>query len=186
MTKKHKITVTVPQSSAEAEAALRALGKARIAVEEIDTQLKADSQKLKQDAGDAAAPFATDIEKLEAGLTSYAEAHRSALTNKNKSKTGKMVAGYFEWRNLPDKVSTKGVPDIIAAIKAVLAELRGAKVKADIEKREKLQQFVNVSLSLNKPAMLAEPVLAKSFDGVTIGSDGERLEIHIHENSLKD
>ena len=184
MAKKHKITVAVPQNAKEAEDGLRALGKARTAVEEIDTKLKEDSQKLKQAAVDKAAPFVAKMKKLEAGLESYAEAHRAKMTNNYKTKTAKMGAGYFEWRNLPDKVSTKGIPKIIEDIKTAISKL--GKTKADIEKREKLDQFINTKETLNRPAMLAEPSLAKTFEGVTIGSDGERLEIHIYESSLND
>lgn len=113
MANKRKITVKVPQSPAAAEADLRELGIARLQIENLDTELKEASQKLKQKSFDEAAPFVSKAEKLEAGLTSYAEARRTKLTNNNKLQTGKLGAGYFEWRKLPDKVSTKGIPKII-------------------------------------------------------------------------
>lgn len=179
--KSRTIAAQIPQSKEAAEADMRRLGVLRNKVERINTKLKLDSQKLTQKAGDAAKPFNVEIEKLEKGLTGYADAHRESLTDGFKSKTGKMIAGVFEWRKLPAKCSTRKVDDIIASISAAIAE---AIAKSDAKRAARLQKFLRVKTEINKDAMLADSDAAVEFNGVSIGSEGERLEIIIHETSL--
>lgn len=194
--KTHAIAAKIPQSRAAAEAEMRELGELRIRVAEIDNTLKEDSQKLVQAAKDKAEPLSAKIKVLEAGLMLYADAHREALTDGFKTKRGKMLSGYFDWRKLPDSVSLKGVPAVIARLKAAIkhAETKAAAAneisspdeKKHVERAAKLRGFLRISAAVNKDAMLADPALAKTFTGVTIKSPGERLEIVVHESSLND
>lgn len=172
--KAQTISAKIPQTRADAEAEMRALGEIRIRIAEIDNTLKEDSQKLIQSAKDKAEPLIAKAKMLEGGLVLYAAAHRKELTDNNKSKRGKLLSGHFEWRQLPPKVSTRGVAAIIAFIQTA----KGAQGKA-------LSKFLRTKVELNKEAMLADPALAKTLNGVSIGSEGERLEITIYEQSLE-
>lgn len=194
--KTHSIAAKIPQSRAAAEAEMRELGKLRIRVAEIDNTLKEESQKLIQAAKDKSEPINAKIKVLEAGLMLYADAHRAELTDGNKSKRGKMLSGYFDWRKLPDSVSLKGVPAVIERIRKAIKKAEDAAALANetssedeaahVERALKLRGFLRITAAANKEAMLADPALAKSITGVTIKSPGERLEIVVHENSLKD
>lgn len=194
--KPHIIAAKIPQSPAAAEAELRQLGELRIRVAEIDNELKEESQKLVQAAKDKADPLEAKIKALEAGLTLYADAHRERLTDGNKTKRGKMLSGYFEWRKLPDSVTLKGVPAVMVRIRAAIDKAVNAAEAAKevgegdgqdhLDRAQKLRGFIRVTAGVNKDAMLADPALAKSINGVTIKSPGERLAIEVFQNSLKD
>ena len=181
--KTHSIAAKIPQTKKAAEVEMRKLGELRIQIEKIDTKLKEDSQRLIQAAKDEADPLIAKAKVLESGLMLYADAHRSELTDGNLSKRGKMLSGHFDWRKLPDKVSLRGVPAVIERIRAAIKE---ASENEDADRAIKFKNFLRIKSEVNKDAMLADPTLAKSITGVTIKSEGERLEIVVYENSLED
>lgn len=181
--KTQTIAAKIPQTREQAEADMRELGAARIQIAEIDNKLKEDSQALIQAAKDAAEPLEAKVKFLVQGLSLYADAHRAELTDGNKTKTGKMLSGHFDWRKLPSKVSLRGVPAIIERIKAEIAK---AAADDDTDRAILFKGFLRVKEEINKDAMLANPKLAKSITGVGINSAGERLEIVVYENSLAD
>jgi phage host-nuclease inhibitor protein Gam len=194
--KAQTISAKIPQTREDAEAEMRQLGRLRIQVSEINNELKRASQILIQKAEDDAEKINAEIKILEEGLSLYAAAHRSELTDGNKSKKGKMLSGYFDWRSLPEKVSLRGVDLVVQRVRDAVLQAHGkAAVEAesgDAEKaREhadtalKLEGFLRVKTEINKEAMLAAPSLAKAIKGVTIKSAGERLEIVVFENELK-
>jgi len=161
-------SIAAPQDEAEAELVMERIQKINIWIRDIDTSLREDSAKLKRKAEDAAAPHKAEKKELETGLFAWAEANRMALTKGGRTKTVKMGAGIIRWRQLPPKVSLKGVDAIIEHLKA-----------------SGLGRFIRKKETVDKEALLKEPAVAGEVPGVKIGSEGEMIEFLPHEEKLE-
>jgi phage host-nuclease inhibitor protein Gam len=100
------------------------------------------------------------IDQLRAGVQTYCEAHRMAMTNGGKTKTANLVTGEVQWRQRPPSVSIRGVD-------AVLETLL----------RMGLGRFVRVKNEANKEAMLNEPDAVRGIAGISIVSGVEDFVI---------
>lgn len=166
MTTKWKKTKTpapnlpVPQSDVEAAAAIARLG----AIARELGRIKAEGdERLAVIANDVAGqcdPLLDERAATAEGLRMYCEAHRARLTDDGKSKTAKFATGTVSWRVRPPGVR-------VPRAREALAEL------VDRLKTLGLSRFLRIKEEVDKEAMLKEPDVAASVQGVSIGSGGE-------------
>lgn len=165
--------VRVPQSREEAAAMISEFGAALREIELIETTLNDTLQKAKASAEAEATPFKKTADDLFAGLKLYCEANRTTLLGNSGIKTHDFGTGKVAWRFRPSKVTISG------GAEAVVEKIDG-KMKAAIERGEtgeNYKNFLRVTVEINKEAMLANPDLARTIDGVRIGRSGEVFEV---------
>jgi phage host-nuclease inhibitor protein Gam len=111
-----------------------------------------------------------EIEARAKGLETWAAAHRSELTRDGRQKTARFAAGEVSWRNRPARVTLRNIKDLIPRIVGLgLADL-----------------FIRTKYEINKEAMLANPEMASSIEGVSIGSGGEDFVVKPFETELEE
>ena len=155
--------IRVPQSRDEARDMLAEYGTALRDLEHIETELNQSLADLKKTFLDRSVPVAARAEELFKGLQTYCDANRATLTGNNAVKTVDLGTGNISWRWNPAKVSIRGkVEDVIARLK---------------EGGEALAQFLRTTVEIDKVAMLRNPNLAKTVDGVRIGAAGATFTI---------
>lgn len=159
---------TVPQSRAEAEEYIAEIGRLQRQRTRLEADMNDQIAVIKQQFEQQAQPLGKDIKQLSAGLQVWAEANRQQLTNAGKVKFAMLASGKINWRKRPPKVSLRGKEAIIQSCK-----------------RLKLSRFIRTIEEVNKEAMLAEPEIAGSLDGVTI-SQGEDFVITPFETELEE
>lgn len=148
------------QSQDEAEAHIAKLGEIQRELARIQADYGDAAAALKADAERMAAPLKEDAEDLQVRIQGWCEANRSSLTKGGKVKFADLATGKIAWRALPPKVT-----------------IRKAEVVLEACRRLGLTQFVRTKREVNKEVMLAEPELARTLPGVTIGSEGEEFAI---------
>lgn len=148
------------QSKEEAEAHIARLGDIQRRLARIQADYGDKAAALKAEAEAEAAPLKAEAEDIQTRVQGWCEANRDALTRGGKVKFADLTTGKVTWRNLPPKVSIRGV-------ERVLEECR----------RLGLTQFIRTKLEPNKDVMLAEAALAATLPGVHIGSEGEEFAI---------
>lgn len=148
------------QSQQEAEADIARLGDIQRELVRIQADYGDAAASLKAVAEESAAPLKAEAEALQVRVQGWCEANRNTLTKGGKVKFADLATGKVQWRNLPPKVTIRGVEKF-------LEECR----------RLGLSQFVRTKQEPNKDVMLAEAALAKTLPGVTIGSGGEEFAI---------
>ena len=148
------------QSQQEAEADIARLGDIQRELARIQADYGDEAASLKAAAEESAAPLKIEAEALQVRVQGWCEANRNTLTKGGKVKFADLTTGKVQWRNLPPKVTIRGVEKF-------LEECR----------RLGLSQFVRTKQEPNKEVMLAEAALAKTLPGVTIGSEGEEFAI---------
>lgn len=166
---KARALVAVPQSREEA---VRQLGRIGTLRRQIEGHRASGGDRLKTIAEEIDAMIAPLQEQLaaeEQGLHTWCEAHRADLTGGGKVKFAELGTGTVKWRARPPKVGIRGVDIVIEGIK-----------------RLNLMRFLRVKEEINREAMLAEPDLARTLQGVTISSEGEDFEIVPAELEIAD
>lgn len=153
---KRATPVPVPQTHTEANATLARIGELQRRLAQVQTGLDAAIADAKAAAEADAVPLKAEVETLTTGLQVWAEANRTAITENGRTKTAKLPAGEIGWRTRPHSVRVTGVEDVLKRL-----------VEAGLDR------FVRVKREVNKEAMLAEPAIAATVDGVAIGSPGE-------------
>lgn len=159
-TKTRGANLPVPQSRDEAAEAVRLIGQEGRELTRIQADMNDALARIKQEAEAKAAPIRESIETRTEGVKMWAEANRQALTSGGKVKHADLGTGMLRWKFLPPKVTLRDVEGILAKLK-----------------RRGLAQFIRVKEEINREAMLADPVVAQSIGGVTIGGDGEEFSI---------
>jgi phage host-nuclease inhibitor protein Gam len=149
-----------PQSREEAEAMLARLGEIQRDRALIEAALSEDVTARRAMAEAEGQPLAEEADRIVAGLRLWAEANRPTLTDGGRTKTVKLATGEIAWRIRPPSVRLRDMPMVIEA----LVNLG-------------LARFLRTKTEVNKEAMLAEPVVAASVPGVSIGSEGEEIVI---------
>jgi phage host-nuclease inhibitor protein Gam len=150
----------VPQSREEVARFIARVGalEARLAA------LKAVADEAVRAAGEAlereAAQPQAELAELRAGVQSWCEAHRAALTRDGRIKTVEFGTGRVMWRLRPPKVAIRGTEAVIAACRSL-----------------GMTRFLREKVEINREAMLAEPEAAGAIAGVTIASAGEDFVI---------
>ncbi|BAE49258.1 host-nuclease inhibitor Gam family protein [Paramagnetospirillum magneticum] len=159
----------VPQTAEEANDFVAKLGAAQRERTLIETAMNDELAAVKARHEAEAKPFKDEIEALTRGLHTYAEANRDALTRDGKVKFHRFAAGEIAWRTRPPKVTVRGIDTVVEALK-----------------RLGLTRFLRVKEEVNKEAMLAEPEVATTVAGVTIGSGGEDFIVKPFETELEE
>ncbi len=117
----------------------------------MQTSLNERVDSLTAQAREQVLPLTTRVKELLEGLYLFSEANRQTLTDGNKRKTVEVPTGQFGWRVTPPRVN-------VASISLVLSNLR----------RLGLTQFIRLNPEVDKEAMLKDPELARTVDGVSI------------------
>lgn len=159
----------VPQNTEDANQFIFALGEAQRERLRIEAEMNDRLSDIKAAFEVQAAPYRAAIENLARGLQVYAEGHRDALTKDGRVKFHRFAAGEIQWRARPPKVTIRGIDTVIAALKCL-----------------GLTRFLRVKEEVNKEAMLAEPDVATTIAGVTIGSAGEDFIVKPFETELEE
>lgn len=160
----------VPQNRDDAAKMIAEFGAAAIKVAEIETQMRADLAKVKKDAEKKAKVYIDKAAELFAGLKLYCEANRQTLLGNGTVKTVDFGTGTVSWRWKPAKVTLSGEVDDI--IKRVLNKAENTPASS-----ASFMAFLRKTVGIDKEAMLKNPALARTIDGVKIGSGGETFEI---------
>lgn len=148
--------IAVPQSREEATQSLSRYGLLLREIGRIQAGLDDKISALKEIAEAKKNPLQEESADLMEGLRIWAEANRAALTNDNRVKTVDLGTGKIGWRLRPARVTVRGVDAVLDALR-----------------RLGLSRFVRTTEEVNKEAMLAEPDMARTVPGITIGSAGE-------------
>ncbi|MBF0247007.1 MAG: host-nuclease inhibitor Gam family protein [Alphaproteobacteria bacterium] len=159
----------VPQTMTEANDFIHRIGAAQRERDRIQAEMNDRLAEIKAEFEEQAQPFKTEIEERTIGVLTFCEANRDELTRNGKVKFHKFPAGEVNWRRRPPKVTVRGMALVIERLKAL-----------------KLTRFLRVKEEVNKEAMLAEPDIANSVDGVNIGSEGEDFVITPFETDLEE
>ncbi|RJF70897.1 host-nuclease inhibitor Gam family protein [Rhodopseudomonas palustris] len=149
----------VPQNRDEARAMIADYGAKLREVERIEADMNDALAAVKQSHLAKATPIADQANDLLKGLQIWCEANRVELTQNGKSKTVDFGTGKVAWRWNPPKVRISGGDDVVVA----RIQDKGANYAA----------FLRTKLELNRDAMLANPDLARTVDGVSIGRGNE-------------
>jgi phage host-nuclease inhibitor protein Gam len=159
----------VPQTGAEAEAAIAAIGADRRELAQIEAELSERVTHLREHFGMRARPVQERLKARIAGVQSWAEANRDELTRAGRTKTVKMNTGEIMWRLRPPSVRLRAKDAVLEACRAL-----------------GLGRFIRVTEEVSKEAMLAEPEVAAQIAGVTIASAGEDFVIKPHESQIEE
>ena len=165
--------VRVPQTREDASEMIAAFGKALREAELIKTAMNEGLAKVKQDAERDAAPHIAEAEQLFRGLQIYCEANRQTLLGNSGLKTVEFGTGKVAWRWKPAKVRLTGEHDDI--IGRVLSKVADSLARG--ETGENYTAFLRLKREIDKDAMLKNPALARTIEGVSIGRDGEVFEV---------
>jgi len=157
----------VPQTMTEANDFIQKIGMAQRERDRIQAAMNDQMAEIKADYEEQAAPFKTEIEERTKGVQTFCEANRNDLTKGGKIKTHKFPAGEVNWRSRPPKATVRGVGAVIERLKSL-----------------KLKRFIRIKEEVNKEALLAEPEIAGSVEGIKIGSEGEDFVITPFETEL--
>lgn len=158
----------VPQNRDGAAAQLRRVGEVKRELARVEADMNDELAETKEAWAKVAAPLQEELAILTRGLQTWCEANREAIVAKG-TKTADLGTGKVLWRLLPAKVTARGIEAII-----------------ELAKGMGLHRFVRTKEELNKEAMLAEPDVARTIAGVTIGSDGEEFVVEPFEAELAD
>lgn len=145
--------VDVPQNRDAASAAIAAIGIASRELQRINANMNDAMAACKEAFEIEAEPYRRKIEELTAGLQTFAEANRMALTGNYKYKTVAFPAGEIVWRMNPPSVRLTLPED------QVIANCEAAG----------LEEFIRRTPSLNRDAIKANPEEAKHVEGIRIG-----------------
>jgi phage host-nuclease inhibitor protein Gam len=166
---KHQVTaLLVPQTHDEAVEHIAEIGRLQRQRERIQASMNDELAAVKQRYEQQALPLGNDIHQLSQGVQIWAEANRAKLTNDGKVKFAQLASGKINWRMRPPKVGLRGKDSIIEACKKL-----------------GLSRFIRVAEEVNKEAMLAEPDVAQTLQGVTI-TQGEDFVITPFETELEE
>ncbi|MFH0302662.1 host-nuclease inhibitor Gam family protein [Bradyrhizobium sp. 31Argb] len=163
----------IPQNRDEVAEMIAKYGEKLREIELIETGMNESLAKVKTDAEQEAAPHVDAAEKIFRGLQIYCEANRQALLGDTGLKTAKFPTGNVSWRWKPAKVTLKGEHDAIIA--RILEKQADALARG--ETGENYANFLRLKREIDKDSMLKNPDLARTIDGVRIGSGGETFEI---------
>jgi len=143
--------IPVPQNRDEAEQAIAEIGRLQRERQRLQADMNDQIAAIKQRFEEQAQPLGERITQLSRGVQMWAEVNRAQLTENGKRKFAMLASGKINWRMRPPRVSLRGKDAIIEACK-----------------RLGLQRFLRVVEEVNKEAMLAEPEVAQTIQGVNI------------------
>lgn len=129
------------QSRDEAVESIKRIGDLMREKERIQAQMNDAIARLQQEAAEACAPLAAEIEALEGSVKVWATANREALTEGGKVKFADLTTGIIRWRNHPPKCSVTGLDAVLALLEA----------------NPIFERFIRIKKEVNKDAVLNEP-----------------------------
>ncbi len=157
-----RIKIPLIENLDEANTLLEKIAASQRALDTIRIELDEEIAKLQAAAVEKAEPFNADMLLDSLSVAEFAERNRADLVKDEKSI--KIPAGTFGWRTNPPSVSLKDVEQVIG-----------------ICERRKLEDFLRRKVEVNKAAMLANPELAESVQGVTIKTGVELFFVKTNE-----
>lgn len=158
--KQRATNLPVPQSDVDAAAAIARIGELARQIAAIEAGGNDRIAAISADVEARRTPLKEVLEAERSGLEIYCAAHRARLTDGGKTKTVKFATGEIAWRTRPPRVTLPRAREAIAELIERLRSLR-------------LDRFLRVTEAVDKEAMLKEPEIAASVQGVSIGSAGE-------------
>jgi len=167
--KTHGANLPVPQSRDEAAATVTAIGNLNRELARLETGMNDALAQVKTRFEAMAEPHRTAVTEKTERLKIWAEANRQALTGGDKTKTVDLGTGLLKWRLRPPAVRLSKVDDVIERLKTL-----------------GLARFLRTKEEVNKEAMQAEPEVARTVAGVSIGSAGEDFIVEPFEARLAD
>lgn len=148
---KAKAAVYVPQSREDCIADIKKLGDVQrdLVREQADmndaiaTVTKRHAERLES--------LTARIAVLSQGVQTWAEAHRSELTQEGKVKTANLITGEVSWRNRPPSCGVRGAEAVIETLKKL-----------------GLGRFVRSKEEIDKEAILKTPDDVRGIAGIII------------------
>jgi phage host-nuclease inhibitor protein Gam len=166
-TKTLAANLPVPQSREDAATMVTAIGDLNRKIARLEADMNDELASTKTRFENEAEPFRQAATEKTEGLKIWAEANRAALTGGDKSKTVDLGTGVIKWRLRPPSVRLSKVEDVIERLKTL-----------------KLGRFLRTKEEVNKEAMQAEPEIARTVAGVSVGSAGEDFIVEPFEVAL--
>ncbi|UGA45985.1 host-nuclease inhibitor Gam family protein [Bradyrhizobium quebecense] len=165
----------IPQNREEVAAMIGAFGKAVREVELIETAMKESLAQVKANAEKDAAPHLAEAERLFKGLQLYCDTNRQTLLGNSGLKTAEFATGKVAWRSKPAKVTLTG--EHVKIVDRIVAKANESLGRNDVASAQTYKNFLRVSTEIDKEAMLKNPALARTIEGVRVGSGGETFEV---------
>lgn len=157
------------QNVDDAAELIKTLGEKRRGIMRIEHNMNDEVSGIKAAYEEQAAPLKGEVAEIIAAVQAWAETNREQLTFGGKIKTVKLATGEFNWSTRPPKVSLRGKPKIINALKGL-----------------GLTRFIRTTEDIDKEALLKEKAVATQIQGVTISSAGEDFAISPYELEIED
>ena len=153
-------TVRAPQNREEAEQMLARLGEIQREKTLLSAALDETIAAARVEAEAKNLPLKAEADGLLRAIQLWADANRPSLTRDGRTKTVTLATGLIAWRTLPPKVRIKDEPGVMERLLNL-----------------GLARFIRTKQEINREAMLAEPSVARTVEGVTIGSEGEEFVV---------
>lgn len=167
--------VRIPQNRDEAAAMIKDYDASAREVARIEAEMNAGLIALKTKAEADAKPHADKAVELFKGLQLYCEANRQQLLGNSGTKTVDFGTGTVRWRWNPPKVRLSGGEEAI--IDRITTKKAEAVARDDAATDAAFGNFLRVKIEIDKEAMLKNPDLARTIEGVSIGRGGETFEV---------
>lgn len=162
------MTAPVPADRDSAAAQLRTLGDVQRQHARLATELNDALAALTAEYQPELDRLGLESERLTQGLATWAEAHRSELTQEAAGrKSLNLITGLIGWRQRPPSVRITGQDAVLEALRS-----RG------------LSRFIRVKESVNKEAILNEPEAAAAVPGLSILSGIEDFFVEPFEQEV--
>ena len=162
-----KPSAFVPQTKDECAETINKIGLIQREIQRIQTKMNDELAVITDKYTGSITDQIAILKHFQDGVQTYCEAHRDALTQNGKTKSGEFVTGSVMWRQKPPSVLAKGIDSIIETLN-----------------RLGLSRFVRVKNELNKEAILNEPDAIKGIAGLTIKTGVEDFVITTFEQEL--
>ncbi|TGL06465.1 nuclease inhibitor [Leptospira bouyouniensis] len=129
--------------------------------------------KIQEELQDKIGPLDAKISHITAGIVHFVKNQKANLFPDPEYKTHKLTTGSLQIRKVPASVKTR---TSTAFLEKILD--KAGLLKAFTSLSEKLSKnFLRIKLELNKDAILADPINAKSRIGIEFNEESERLYI---------
>lgn len=149
-----------PQSRDESAAAIRQIGDLAREQARAQAELNDAIAHLTERYQPRLDAITEQMRGLQAGVQTWCEANRDALTDGGRVKTANLITGEVQWRTRPPA-----------------CRITGAEAVIDTLERLGLSRFVRVKREVNKDAILNEPAAVAGVAGISIASGIEDFVI---------
>ncbi|MGC8099949.1 host-nuclease inhibitor Gam family protein [Metapseudomonas otitidis] len=168
--KRLKTTATpdVPQSRDDVVNDIKVIGDIQRQITRLEAEMNDRIGLITEEYSAPVANLQARLATLQKGVQAWCEAHRLELTNNGKVKTANLVTGEVQWRCRPPSVTVRGTDMVLQ-----LLEEKG------------LDRFIRVTSSVNKEAILADPLAIAGIPGLTIKSSVEDFAIVPFEQEVQ-